>query len=177
MILLEQDVVGFDVAVYHPVLMGRGESVHHVPQDANGVLYRKFPLSRQLSSQGFPFDIRHHVEEESVGFARIVKWEDVRVVQPRRDLDLAEKPFRAEDGGQLGTQHFHRHFAVMLDVLGEIHGRHSAGADFALYGVAAGECRRETVKGRGHGWAKIRPSGVSGQRLAPPPYSLLTTHY
>jgi len=38
----------------------------------------------------------------------------------------------------------------MLQVLGQIDGRHPARAEFALDGVAVGECRFEAVKYIGH---------------------------
>jgi hypothetical protein len=43
---------------------------------------------------------------------------DVRMLESRRDADLAEEPVAAERGGQLGPEHLDRHLAVMSDALG-----------------------------------------------------------
>ena len=87
---------------------------------------------------GFPFDVRHDVIEETVGFAGVVQREDVRVLELGSDLDLAEEPFRAKGGGQLGPQYLDRHLAMVFQILGEVHRRHAAGTHLFLDGVAVG---------------------------------------
>jgi len=42
------------------------------------------------------------------------------MVQFRRDLDLTQEALGAERGRQLRPQHFHRHLAVVLQVLSEV---------------------------------------------------------
>ena len=74
----------------------------------------------------------------------------MRMVQARDDLDFAQKPFAAKDGGQLGPQHLHRYLAMVLQVLGKVDGGHAAGSEFILDGVAVGEGGLETVKKVGH---------------------------
>jgi hypothetical protein len=54
------------------------------------------------------------------------------------DLDLLEKP-PAQHGGQLGLQDLDGHFVVVPDVVREVHGRHTAGAEFTLDSTAVGE--------------------------------------
>ncbi len=72
------------------------------------------------------------------------------MLQVGGDLDLFEEPLGAEDGCEFGPQHFHRHLAVVLQVLGEIDRGHAARAEFFLDGVAVGEGGFETVEGVGH---------------------------
>ena len=43
-------------------------------------------------------------------------------------LDLPKKPLTAERGRELRRQHFDRHRAMVLQVLGEVDGRHSPAA-------------------------------------------------
>ena len=62
------------------------------------------------------------------------------------DFDLFEEPLCAEYGCEFGTQDFHRHLAVVFQVLGEIHRRHTTSTDLALYGIAIGEGGFETVE-------------------------------
>ncbi len=61
------------------------------------------------------------------------------MLEPGGDLDLAEEPLGPERGGQLGPQHLHRDLAVVLDVLGEVHGGHAALPELALEPVAVAE--------------------------------------
>ena len=65
------------------------------------------------------------------------------MLQVRRGLDLGEEPLGADDGGELRAQHLDRDLAIVLQVLGEIDGRHAAGAELALDAVAVGEARGE----------------------------------
>src|SRR6185437_246528 len=72
--------------------------------------------------------------------------------------DLAGEPVGAERGGQLGTQDLHRHLAVVLEVFGEVDGRHSALAELALDAVAVGEGGLESGHRLGHRalWVWVR---------------------
>ena len=79
-----------------------------------------------------------------------MEWKDVGVLEIRGDLDLLEKTLRAEDGGELGAQHLHRHLAVVLQVLSEVDGGYAAGADLPLDGIAVGKGGGETVEKVGH---------------------------
>ena len=57
----------------------------------------------------------------------------------------------AEDGRQFGSEDFHRHLAMVLQVLGEVDGRHAAFAKFFLDGVAVGQGGLEAVEIIAHG--------------------------
>ncbi len=56
------------------------------------------------------------------------------------NLDLTEEPFGS---GQIGSQHLDRHLALVLEVLGQIDGRHTTFAKVAFDPVAVGERGRE----------------------------------
>ena len=58
------------------------------------------------------------------------------MVELCRDLNFLKKPLRAERRSQLRAQHFDGHFAVVLQVLGKVHGGHATGANLPLDGVA-----------------------------------------
>ena len=88
-------------------------------------------------TEALAFHERHHVEEEPVRASGIVERKDMWMVEPRGDLDLTQKAFGTDRRRQLRTQHLHRHLAVMFGVLGEIYGRHAAGAELPLDAVAA----------------------------------------
>jgi len=155
--LLEQDVLGFDVAVDHPALMREMERIGHVSRDRDRLVHAQLLLTRHLLPQRLAFDVGHDVEEELVTALRprdaaaVVERQDVRVLQVGRNLDLLEEPLTAQDRGEFGTQDLERHLPVVLYVLGEVHGGHAAGAELAHNGVTIGEGRREAVRWSGHG--------------------------
>ena len=65
-------------------------------------------------------------------------------------LDLLHEALGAEHGGELRLEDLDRHLAVVLEVLGQIHGGHAALAQLPLDAVAVGERGGESVKGCGH---------------------------
>ena len=67
------------------------------------------------------------------------------MLQVRRDLDLGEEPLDAEDGAEFRLEHLQCDEAVVLEVARQEDGRHAAGAEFALDGVAVAEGLLELV--------------------------------
>ncbi len=61
------------------------------------------------------------------------------MAERRGGLDLHHEPLGADDGGELRLQDLERHLAVVLQVLGEVHGGHATLAEFALDAVAVGK--------------------------------------
>ncbi len=57
----------------------------------------------------------------------------------RRCLDFTQEALGADDRRQLGPQHLDGDLAVVLDVLGQVHGGHAALAELALEAVAVGQ--------------------------------------
>jgi hypothetical protein len=55
--------------------------------------------------------------------ARIDQGQDVRVLHPRRDVDLAQEPLGAEHGGEIRPQDLERDRPLVAPVVGEIVGR------------------------------------------------------
>ncbi len=99
----EQHVVRLDVAVDHTVLVGIGQGVNDITQDADGLRNRQFTFVSQLFSQRLPFLVGHDVVQEPVSMARIVERKNVGMVQIRCDLDLLVEPLGAQCRCQLGT--------------------------------------------------------------------------
>ncbi len=52
------------------------------------------------------------------------------------DLDLLEEPFRANHRREFESKDLDGDPTVVLDVVSEVHGRHAAGTELALDGVA-----------------------------------------
>ena len=95
---------------------------------------RREPVAEDLA-----LDERHGEPELAGGLARVVDGQDVRVLQPGGEADLALEALGAERVGQLGVQHLERDGAVVPDVVREIDRRHAAAAELALDRVVAGE--------------------------------------
>ena len=97
-----------------------------------------------------------------------MQWQDVRVLQVGRGLDLGQEPLGANHGGQFGSQDLERDVAVVFDIVREIDGRHAAGAEFVLDGVAVGQGCGEAVD-IGH-WLRAMAMGYGlwamGDRLS-----------
>ena len=75
------------------------------------------------------------------------------MVQLRRDLDLLQKPLRAECCGEVGAENFECDITVELQVFGEVNRRHTTRADLPLYGVAVLQSLLQTAQNIivGHG--------------------------
>jgi hypothetical protein len=82
-------------------------------------------------------DERHDVEEHTVFDSRIVERQDVGMSKACRGLDLAQKAVRANGGRQLRPQYLDRDTAPMLDVFGQVDGRHATLTELTLDAVAA----------------------------------------
>src|SRR5487761_2103158 len=65
------------------------------------------------------------------------------MLQVGRGLDLGQEALAADHGRELGAQDLQRDLAVVLEIVGEINGRHAARAELALEAVAGGEGRGE----------------------------------
>ncbi len=107
---------------------------------------RELLFPGELLAQGLTADVGHDVEEESVHLAGVVQGKDVGMGEPGGDPDLAGESFGAEQRAELGAEHLDGHLAVVLQVVGEVHGRHATAAELVLDGVAAGEAGSELVK-------------------------------
>ncbi len=163
-IVVQQDVLGLDVAVDDAVPVGVVERVGDLARDPDGVGDRELLLAAQPVAQRLALDERHDVEEAAVRLARVEQRQDVRVLQIRRQLDLGEEPLGADHRGELGTHELERDLAVVPEILGQVYGRHSAGPDLAFDPVAVRQRALEAAEELGHvcsGWVgALKDGGV-----------------
>ena len=125
--------------------------------ELEGVSSGKLFISVQPIPERLPVHKGQDVVEEAVGLTRFEEGQDMGVGEPGRDLDLAQESFCSEDSSQLRAKDFYSDRPVMLDVLGEVHGRHAPSTDFPLDGIAVGEGGFETVeKVRHYVWLRWR---------------------
>jgi hypothetical protein len=65
-------------------------------------------------------------------------------------LDLEQESLGADDGRQFGPEHFDRHPAPMLEILGQVHRGHAALPQLPLDAVAVGQRCPQAVGDTGH---------------------------
>jgi hypothetical protein len=82
------------------------------------------------------------------------------VLQVGRRADLYEEPLGADDGRELGLEDLHRDVAPVLEVLGQVHRGHTAGAELAQDAVAVGEGGGQALHGGTHRGTRARSSAV-----------------
>ena len=71
-------------------------------------------LSEEKAAEGPAGHIGHYKEEEPPRDARIQQGQNVRVVQPRSDLNFLEEPLRANRCRQIGTKELQGHVPAMF---------------------------------------------------------------
>jgi hypothetical protein len=133
---LQQDVLRLDVAMDDPLRVGGAERVGHFARDAQRIVDGKVSLALALGAERFARDIRHHVVQQTAGVSGVEQGQDVRVLQLRGGLDLAQEPLAAERGAEVRVQDLDRDLTVVPHVLGEVHRGHPARTDLALDTVA-----------------------------------------
>ena len=121
------------------MLVGVFECARNLPREAQRVFDREWLLAIQAHSQRLAFDVGHDVVELPVGLTRIVQWQDVRVREPRGNLDLSQETLVPDRRGHLGMQGFYRDFAAVLQVVGQVDGGHAPAPKLALDPVTVGE--------------------------------------
>ena len=149
--VVEQDVLGLDVAVDHPVPVGVVERGGYLDRDPDRLGDGELLLPAEPGPERLTLDEGHDVEEESVGLPRVEEGEDVGVLEIGGQLDLGQEPLGADDRRELGAEEFQRDPPVVAEVLGQEDGGHAAGADLALDPVAVGQGELEPGLRLGHG--------------------------
>ena len=136
-VLGDDDVLRLDVPVHDPLTMGVLQSLQHLEGDLHQPRHRhgqQFPQRLSLHQL-------HHDRKLPAFFHRIKDGHDVRVVQLRRRLRLAEKPacpFLPEQGRAEGLD---RHRPLQQAVLSAVHHPHSAFAQLGVDAVAVPQQR------------------------------------
>src|SRR5262245_6381430 len=107
-------------------LVGVAQGSSDLTSDLQRIVAGQLLLSGKAITQRLALNQRHDVVEGAGSLAGIVEWQDVGMLQIRRQLDLAEEPIGPEGSGQFRSQDLDRDRAAMLQVSGEIDGRHAA---------------------------------------------------
>ena len=143
---MQEDVLGLDVAVDHVLAVRIVERTRHLARDANRLGDRQLAFALESRAECLPRHERHHIVQQAVGVAAVEERQDVRMLQPRGRTDLAQEPLATERRAEVGMQHLDGDIAIVLEIMGEIHGGHAARAEFAFDAVVAGERRLQPFK-------------------------------
>jgi len=126
--------------------MGIAEPGGDLRRDAHGIRDRKLRFPLQPRAQRFALDVRHDIEDRAVDGARVEQREDVRVLQLGSCLDLSQEPLDPDELREFAMHDFDRNFAVVTDVVRQVHVRHSTRANLHLDGVAVRQGRLQTLE-------------------------------
>jgi len=141
----DEHIVGLDVTVHHTHRVRGDERLRDLGGETHGVGHWHGPRRGQTVTQRFARRHRHHVKQERAvaGDTRVEQWQDVRIFEPRRDGDLAEKAVARERLREFGLEHLDRNVAVVLEIVRKVHRGHAALAEFTLDAVTTAERRDE----------------------------------
>ena len=125
------------------MLVGVVQRAGRFPPDLEGHVHRELPLAADPVAEALALDEGHGEPQPAGGLARVQHGEDVRVLQPGGEADLALEALRPQRGGQLGVEHLERHRPVVPEVVGEVDDGHAPAAELALDRVAIPQSRAE----------------------------------
>jgi hypothetical protein len=103
--VLEEDVLGLEVAVGEPRRVRVGERVGHVPEQPHRRGDRQRPAAREPGPERLAGDARHRVVRHAAGVARRQERDDVRVAEAGGEQHLAPEALDAHHAAQLRREH------------------------------------------------------------------------
>jgi hypothetical protein len=135
MLARNQHVVRLDVAVHHAVLVGEGQAVHHVLEQADCVMNWQLAPAYQPGPKRLPLDQRHRVVQDVPRLTGSEQRDDMRMVQPRCYLNLAAEPIHVESGPVFRREDLHHYFAAQRCLLGDEDTAHPSTTQLAFEAV------------------------------------------
>jgi hypothetical protein len=130
--LVHENIFGLEVAVDHPVSMRIIQCARNRGCDPYRVFDGKLLLAVERNAQRLTLDEWHHVEQQRVSRAAIEQRQQIRTLQIRGNLYLAQESIDPEDGAEVWLQDLARDLAMVTQVAGKIDDRHTAFADEPL---------------------------------------------
>ena len=129
-VVLDQNVLGFDIPVNDPVFMRRHDAGYQLAHDVDGFFFRQSAsLSHQIL-QGASLDVFHDDEVFPVILPDIVDFHDIRMGQLGRRVGFSLEPHQRRIVlGEISAQNFYRDFTFQNGIDGEIDRSHAAFSD------------------------------------------------
>jgi hypothetical protein len=136
---VQQNVLRLEIAVDHTMAVRVIQRRRDRGREVDRLVDRKLLLAHQSRAERFPLDVRHDVEQQAIRLTAVEQWQQIRMLQVGRDLDLREEALDTKHRSKLRVEHFQSDTAIVSDVAREIDGRHAAAADLTLDGIASSE--------------------------------------
>jgi hypothetical protein len=164
----DEHVVRLDVPVYEAMLVRVRERPRDVPQYGDCVDYRDRLATVQPAAERLAGDVWHCKVGKPVRFARREHRDDMRMLELRRDEDLAMEALAVDSSGEVGRENLDDDVAREASVMRDEHARHSATRKLALEPVALAETGLEAVSELGHPRRScIRAECIGGTQQEP----------
>ncbi len=152
MSMLEQDVLGLQIAMHDALPMGVGQGVGDLTQQPHHLRHGQLALPAQAHPQRLALDERHRVVEQPIALPSGEQGHQVGMVESRGELGLLPEPLHAHAGGQLGREYLHHDPPAEPGFLGDEDARHAAAAQLPLDAVGVAERRLQPfAQLSGHG--------------------------
>ena len=124
--VVQQDVLGLDVAMHDILAMGIVECPRDRRRDGDRVIEWELRLPFEPTPERLALDVGHDVIEDVADRAGIEQRNDVRVLEMGRESDFLQESRRAQHGHQLGAHDLHRDVPVVLHIPSQVDRRHRA---------------------------------------------------
>lgn len=154
MVTRKENVVRFDITVQNTHAVSISQCGCDLAGDVERIVHGQLFLPTYAIRQALALDERHNVVHHAVRLARIEQGEDVGVLELPGNRYLAHEPFAADRRRQIGTKHFQRHEAVVLEVAGEVDRCHNVKRSALHTRAVAIRIKREGDR--------VAPHGVAG---------------
>ena len=115
------------------------KAVRDFARDGDGIGHGELLLAIQPVAQRLAFDVRHGEPEASVHGAGIEDAEDVRMLEPRSELDFLLEAVSTQARGYLVVQHLERHGPVVPEIVGQVDDGKATPSEHALESIPVGE--------------------------------------
>src|SRR5439155_11464755 len=135
----------------------------HVAQDADGFGNRQRSRLHQPLAQRVSVDERHRVIRKAVRFPGAQDPDDVRMLQLRRELNLALEALHTDALAELRRQDLDDHFAAEGALGGHEDTGHPPTAQLALEAIVAGRCLLQLLAEIGR-YGHAAPMASGGER-------------
>ena len=113
--------------------------------------HRKLALAPYSVAKALSVDVRHGEPEAgsftaAADLAGVVHRDDVGMLQTGSELDFAEKAVGTDSLSQLRMEHLECDWAIVAQVLRQIHDRHPTAAELALDAIVGRQLSLETIQ-------------------------------
>ena len=137
--ILHEDVFRLHVAMHDTVLVCEHERPRHFAGDTNCIRDGQLLFANHQRVERFARHHRHREVQLPVRLTGIEHGEDVRVLQLRRDANLAPEPVGPDRRADLRVKQLERNGLAGRGIRGQIHHSHAASTEFTFDDVASSQ--------------------------------------